>query len=94
MLRRLKEDSRMKSRKQTEQIVKLILEEEAKAESEGKKAELVFKPRNLDEIDRNNWYDSKNRVEREQNSDNIDEAQNVSDNDRKCFVRVNSVYFN
>jgi hypothetical protein len=37
----------------------------------------------LDEIDENNWYGSENRLGREQNSDSIDEAQNVSDNDRK-----------
>jgi RHS repeat-associated protein len=77
-----------KSRERTERVVKVILEEEAKTQKEGRKVELVFKPRNLDEIDSNNWYGSKNRVER--NSDSLGEAQNISDNDRR-FKNENGV---
>jgi hypothetical protein len=70
-----------KSREQTERVVKVILEEEAK--NEGKTVDLVSKPHNLDEIDSNNWYSSKNRVEREQKSDADEESQSKDDTERK-----------
>jgi RHS repeat-associated protein len=79
-----------KSRGRTEGIVKAILEEEAKAENDGKKVELVSEPRNLDEIDGNNWYSSENRAERERKSDVDIESQSMDDTDHK-FENENGV---
>jgi hypothetical protein len=61
----------------------VILEEEAKAQKEGRKVELVSKPYYLDEIDSNNWYSSENRSEREQKPDTGEESRNANDIDHR-----------